>query len=156
MRSRGLNRVLKTFFVSMPLLMVACDPGVTIHQVKSSDDARGANPTTTPSVVVKIKPTRQLIGEKFYYPEVEVTNTSGSPIIITNVELAAGNKTYANTPPRPETYPLTIPLGDTGTLEVLFRLDHDLYETFQGPVELRVHYLADGKLQVIRTGVTRD
>lgn len=151
-----MNRVLRTFFVSMPLLMVACDPGMTIRQVKFPDDARGANPTTTPSVVVNIKPTRQLIGEKFYYPEVEVTNTSGSPITITNVELAAGNKTYFNKPPRPETYPLTIPLGGVGTLEVLFLLDHDLYETFQGPVELRVHYLTDGKLQLTRTSVTRD
>ncbi|MGC2832488.1 MAG: hypothetical protein WB994_22835, partial [Candidatus Acidiferrum sp.] len=104
-----MNRVLRAFFVSMPLLMVACDPGMTIRQVKSPDDARGANPTTALSVVVKIKSTRQLIGVKFYDPEVEVTNESGSPITITKVELAAGNKTYINKPPRPEAYPMTIP-----------------------------------------------
>jgi hypothetical protein len=105
---------------------------------------------------VSIKQTRQLIGEKFYFPEVKVTNSSGSPITVTNVELAARNKTYANKPPRPETYPLTIPPGGTETLEVIFRLDDDLYETFQGPVELRVHYRTDGMLQLARASVIRD
>ena len=147
----GLNRVLRTVFVLVSLLMVACDPGMTIRQFKSPDDARGVSP-----VVVNIKQTRQLIGEKLYYPDVKVTNSSGLPMTVTNVELAARNKTYANKSPRPETYPLTIPPGKTETLEVIFQLDDDLYETFQGPVELRVHYRTDGKLQLARASVIRD
>jgi hypothetical protein len=88
---------------------------------------------------------RQLVGETLYAPEVKITNSSGSPVAIISVELIARGKTYANTHPRPETFPLTIQSGDTEPVHVLFRLDEPIRRTFQQTADLIVAYRCGGK-----------
>jgi len=150
-----LSRVLKTVFLVATILMVACDPGMTIQQVKSLDEAASGSTTPAPLVVVRVKPLSTLIGSKLYIPEVRVTNSSGSPITVTRVELSAKGKTYENQPPRPDNYPLTIQPGGTQILEVMFQLDDTVHETFQHPADLLVHYRTGEKQQLARASVGR-
>ena len=140
--------IIRMVFLAIPVVLVACDPGMTVRQLKSSDEAQS-------EIVVRIKTTRQLIGETWYAPEIEVTNSSKSPITVTNVELAARRKTYANVPFHPETYPLTIQPGNTKTIDVMFRLDDAVYKTFEQAAELSVHYRSGGKQETVRVSVIR-
>ena len=140
--------IIRMVFLAIPVVLVACDPGMTVRQLKSSDEAQS-------EIVVRIKTTRQLIGETWYAPEIEVTNSNKSPITVTNVELAARSKTYANVPFHPETYPLTIQPGNTKTLDVMFRLDDAVYKTFEQAAELSVHYRSEGKQETVRVSVIR-
>ena len=130
--------VLGLGFIAILVLMTACDPGMAIRQIKSPGALNGSV-TSNAQVNVHIETKHQLIGETLYGPEVKVTNATGSPIAVTNVELTARSKTYANTHPRPETYPLTIQPGSAETLHVLFRLDDSVHKTFQQSAELLVH-----------------
>jgi hypothetical protein len=149
----GLRRVLRTVLIAVPLLLVACDPGTTIRQVKSTDEASKGSTSPAPLIVLHVKPTSHIIGETLYFPEVKVTNSSGSPVTIANVELAVRSKTYANKPRRPETYPLTIQPGNNEILDVLFRLDDDDHLSSSWAAELWVHYRTGEKQQLARASV---
>jgi LEA14-like dessication related protein len=143
-----LRLIFRMVFLAITVVQVACDPGMTVHQLKSSDEVQS-------DMVVRIKTTRQLIGETWYAPEIEVTNPNKSPITVTNVELAARSKTYANVPFHPETYPLTIQPGNTKTLDVMFRLDDAVYKTFKQAAELSVHFRSGEKQETVRVSVIR-
>ena len=121
---------------------------MTIRQGNRQNDSRAGSNVGKSPVLIHVKSTRQLIGETLYAPEIQVTNSLESPITITSVELAAQSGTYANTFPRPETYPKAIQPQHTETLRVLFRLDNSVRKTFEHPAELRVHYRAN-KLEAI-------
>jgi hypothetical protein len=116
---------------------------MTIRQGNPQAESGAGSDVGKSPVLIRVKSTRQLIGETWYAPEIQVTNSLKSPITITSVELAAQSGTYANTFPRPETYPKAIQPKDTETLRVLFRLDDSVRKTFEHPAELRVHYRAD-------------
>jgi hypothetical protein len=75
-----LKWILRSVFIAILAAIVGCDPGMRS------------------TVNIHIETKCQLIGETLYRPGVKVTNSSGSPIAITNVELVAMGKTYANTP----------------------------------------------------------
>ena len=85
--------------------IAGCDPGVTIRQGDPQNESRVSRDVDDSSVLVHVKSIRQLTGETLYAPEIQVRNSLESPITITSVELAAKSGTYANTFPRPETYP---------------------------------------------------
>jgi hypothetical protein len=68
-----------------------------------------------------------LIGEGWYDPEVEVTNSSDSPITITSVELVAQGVTYENNPHAKKTYPLTLLVRSTASLDIAFRFSEGVY-----------------------------
>jgi hypothetical protein len=148
-----LRLVGKAVLIAMPVLTVACDPGVSIRQVKLQGQSTIGSATPETQLVLEVKTTRQLIGETWYDPEVKVTNSGGLPITITNIELAAKRKTYANTPPQPEIYPLTIQPGNTKTIDVMFRLDDAVYKTFEQAAELSVHYRSGEKQETVRVSV---
>jgi hypothetical protein len=135
------------------LLVAACDPGMTVHQTKSAYEATNGNTATDSQVAIHVKTTHQLIGETWYMPEVQVTNSDESPISITGVELAAQRTIFANKPPRPGTYPLVVLPGRTEILEIWFDLDDDVWNTFQQPAELRVHYRRANKEGVAHASV---
>ena len=134
-------------------LMMACDPGVSIRQIKSQGQTIVGRVAAENKVVIDVKTTRQLIGEAWYDPEVQVTNSTSSPITIESIELATRDKTYTNTSVRPETSPLKIQPGSTEALHVLFRLDDAVYKVFKQPAELRVHYQSDGAQGIARASV---
>jgi hypothetical protein len=152
-RRYSLKLLRKAILVAIPVLMTACDPGVSIRQIKSQGQTTIGSNAPDSQVVLDVKTTLQLIGETWYAPEVRVTNSGRSPIIIKNIELAAIGKIYSNAPPRPETSPLNILPGSTETLHVLFRLDDAVYKVFKQPAELRVHYQSDGAQGIVHASV---
>src|SRR6202045_399299 len=129
-----LRPLLRTLYLIPVLILIACDPGMTIRQTEPP-----AIPTTlvgpNDKVIVHIKTTRQLIGETWYDPEVKVTNTLNSPITVTSVELKTGRDAYANNPSRLGAYPLSIMPGSTEPLDVSFRLKDNVRKTFQQSAE---------------------
>jgi len=147
-----LKRILRPVSIAILGVIAGCDPGMTIRQAKQPGRLNGTA-TLNAQVKVDIETKCQLIGQTLYGPKVKVTNLSGAPIAITSVELAAIGKTYANTHPRPETFPLTIQSGSTETLHVLFRLDEPVHETFHRSAELLIHCKSGEKLETVRASL---
>ena len=135
MTTRGMRRVFVAFVLPLPLLIVACDPGVTIRQADSPKEVGKRS-----SVILRVKSTRQLIGETHYAPQVTVTNTSEAPVLATGIELATRQKIYSDGSPRPQDFPEEVLAKQAHNFTVLFRLDDAVYKTFKEPAELRVHY----------------
>lgn len=122
------------YLITVSLLLVACDPGMTIRQIEASNG-------TPARITLNVKTKHLLIGETSYVPQVTVTNNSDSPITITSVELIAKRGTYANKPLQPGSYPMAVPPGKTETLDIWFDLADHVKETFfRQPAEVRVHY----------------
>jgi hypothetical protein len=135
------------YLIAVSLLLVACDPAITIRQVKPS------NGTSAP-VTIDVKTQHPFVGHTWYVPQVTLTNRSDSPITITSVELIAKRGTYANKPRQPGSYPLTVPPGTTETLDVWFDLTDDVKETFfRQPAELRLHYKSRGQDETAHVSV---
>ena len=141
--------------VGIVLLLVGCDPGMTIRQAQASNDSRTPLGTVGPRVTIRVKTTHQLFGEAWYDPDVEVINSLESPIAVTSVELMTQKRSYPNTSPQPENRPITIPPGSAETMKVSFRLEAGVHETFRQPAELRVHYLTGDKEEIARTTIVR-
>jgi hypothetical protein len=93
--------------------VVACDPGMTIRQTNSHVESEN---TAFPKISVEVKPTHQLIGERWYDPQVKVTNSSEFSITISSIELVAGGVTYENRPHDSKYYPLNLPARGTAPL----------------------------------------
>jgi hypothetical protein len=128
------------YLITVSLLLVACDPAITIRQIKAS------NRTSTP-ITIEVKTEHPFAGHTSYVPEVTVTNRSDSPVSITSVDLATKRGTYANKPRRPGgDYPVTVPPGENETLNIWIDLADDVKKTFfRQPAELRVHYKSRGQ-----------
>jgi hypothetical protein len=142
------TRVLSILFLAIAVVIVACDPGMTIRQFRED------LPTNSSSVIVHVATIRPLIGETWYAAGVGVTNPLDTPIEVTNVELAARGKTYTNKPAGSETYPLVIPPRNTVTLGVRFTLDEDVWKTFfQQTAELRVYYRRGSHDEIARASI---
>jgi hypothetical protein len=135
------------YLIAVSLLLVACDPGMTIRQIKAS---------TGPSapITIEVKTEHPLVGEDLYVPNVAVTNISDSPITITSVELAAKRGTYANKPRHAENYPSVVAPGKTETLDIWFNLADDVKKTFfRQPAALLVHYRTRGRDETANVSV---
>jgi hypothetical protein len=135
------------YLITVSLLLVDCDPGMTIRQIKVSNGPSA-------QLTINVKTQHPLIGHTWYVPQVTVNNCSNSPITITSVELAAKRGTYANRPRQPESYPSAVPSGETETLDIWFDLTDDVKETFfRQPAELRVHYKSRGQDETAHVSV---
>jgi hypothetical protein len=135
------------YLITVSLLLVACDPGMTIRQIKASDE-------TSAPIRIEVKAQHPLIGHKFYAPQVTVINVSNSPVTITSVGLAAKQTTYTNKPLHSGSYPLTVPPGKAGTLDIWFDLADDVKNTFfRQPAELEVHYTSQGQDETARVPI---
>ena len=146
-----LRQIVSRLFSAMLLLMVACDPGMTIRQTKSLSKGVGA---ATPVVAIHVKTSHPLIGHTWYAPEVKVTNLSDSPVTITSVELVTRRKTYASKTARPGSYPLVIQPGSTETLDVRFDLNDDVKKTFfKQSAELRLRCRIGNKEEIAYTTI---
>jgi hypothetical protein len=135
------------YLIAVSHLVVACDPAITIRQVKAPDG------TSTP-ITIELKTEHPFAGHTWYAPEVTVTNRSDSLVSITFVELATKRGTYENKPRRPGGYPVTVPPGETETLNIWFDLTDDVKETFfRQPAELRLHYKSRGQDETAHVSV---
>lgn len=135
------------YLITISFLLVACDPAITIRQIKAS------NGISAP-ITIEVKTQHPLVGQTMYVTQVTVTNGSDSPVTITSVELAAKEGTYTNKPRQPGSYPSALPRGETETLDVWFDLTEDVKETFfRQPAELRVHYTSHGQDETAHASV---
>jgi hypothetical protein len=148
MTTRGMRRVFVAFVLPLPLLIVACDPGVTILQADSPKEVGKRS-----SVILRVKSTHQLIGTTHYAPQVTVTNISAASVLVTGIELATKQKIYSNSSPRPPDFPEEILTKQAHNFTVLFRLDDAVYKTFNEPAELRVHYRNGSSEDTARIGI---
>jgi len=111
------------YLITVVLLLVACDPAITIRQIKSS------NGTSAP-ITIKVKTQHPMIGNTRYVPQVTVTNDVNSPITVTSTELSTKIGAYVNRPRQPGSYPTQVPPGTTETLDIWFDLANGVRETF--------------------------
>jgi hypothetical protein len=127
--------------IGVLLLLTSCDPGITIRQTDSGNDAIA-------TVTARVKTASSFIGTAIYAPSVEVTNISNAPIEVTDVELVTKEGTLQNKPRRSGLYPVGIASGKTQMLDIWFDLPKQINKTFKGTVELRVHYISNNIKQI--------
>jgi hypothetical protein len=136
---RTAGTLYRLYLITVSLLLVACDPAITIRQIKASTGSSAP-------ITIEVKTERPLVGEDLYVPNVAVTNISDSPITITSVELAAKRGPSANKPRHAESYPSVVAPGKTETLDIWFDLADDVKKTFfRQPAALLVHYRTRGR-----------
>jgi hypothetical protein len=114
-------------------------PGNNHRQINATADSERTAVIVTPDITIEVRTTHQLIGERWYDPQVNVMNSSDSPITITSVELVAQGVTYENKPRAKKTYPLTLLVRSTASLDIAFDFSEGVHRIFQEPVELRIH-----------------
>jgi hypothetical protein len=139
MTPRGMPMLFVAFVLPLPLLIVACDPGVTIRQADSLKEIRKPG-----GVILSVKSAHYLIGTTHYAPQVTVTNNSEATVLVTGIELEAKRKIYTDSSPRAQDFPAEILAKQAHHFTVLFRFDDAVYKTFKEPAELRVHYRSGG------------
>ena len=139
-----MRQIMGFFSGAAAILLIGCDPAVTIHQVESTTGV-----SINRRVAIHVKTSHPLIGNTRYAPEVKVTNSSASPIVVTKVELAEGKMTYENKPVRLGSYPVTIAPGYTQALDVWIDLNDSVRKIFHTPSELRVHYRSGDREQIV-------
>jgi len=150
-----MKKMLATLTVLALMLLVACDPGMTVRQINSFVESENAAVHGIPQISVDVKTTHQMIGEGWYGPRVTVTNSSDIPITITGVELIADGTTFQNQPLAVKDYPVTLPAHSTVPLGVYFRFGTgmDVDRVFKKPGELRIRYSGQRGAGVIRVTV---
>ena len=104
------------------ILLVGCDPGMTVRQINSSVESESAAATTIPKISVDVKTTSQLIGQRLYDPHVVATNLSDAPVTITSIELIAGSRTLQNGTHAAKDYPVNLPAHSAVPLGVYLSL----------------------------------
>jgi hypothetical protein len=133
--THGMRTGFVALVLALSMLIVTCDPGVTIRQADSRKEIG------TPSgVIVRVKSTHQLIGTTFYAPLVTVTNNSEATVLVTGIELATKQRIYTDSSRRPQDFPGEISVKQAHDFTPWFRLDDAVYEALKEPAELRVHY----------------
>lgn len=103
-------------------------------------------------VRIEINTTRQFIGERWYAPRITFINHSSSKVMVTSAELVTSVGVYSNNA-RAGAYPVEIPQGETRVLEINFQLNEYVKRTFQNAAEVRVHFQAGNREQVITKNV---
>jgi hypothetical protein len=131
---------LRSLVLLVLILLVACDPGMTVRQINSSVESESAAATAIPKISVDVKTTSLLIGQRVYDPQVVATNLSDVPVTITSIELIAGSRTLQNGTHAARDYPVNLPAHSTVPLGVYFSLSDGVDKIFEKPGELRIHY----------------
>jgi len=125
-------------------LATGCDPGMTIRQAVPE-----LKDTPSGKIEIRVKTTHPFIGTKVYAPEVEIVNSSESPLVVVSVVLVTQRGTFANKSGNLERSAREIPPGSTQPLDVLFDLAEDVKRSFRQPAELQVHYRIGSKDQTL-------
>jgi hypothetical protein len=132
------------FVAAALILIIVCDPGMTIRQVEPTKEGI----STSPQVTIQVETSHVLVGETWYAPVVRATNSSGTAIAVAIVEFTVGKRTYENRPHRVASYPTLIRPGETQILDVSFDLNSSVRTTFRTSAELRVHYRSGDKDEI--------
>jgi hypothetical protein len=148
MTTRGMRRGFVAFVLPLPLLIVACDPGVTIRQVDSPKEIGKLS-----GVILRVKSVRELIGTTYYPAQMTVTNNSEATVLVTGIELATKQRIYTDSSPRPQDLPVEVLANQAHDFTVLFRLDDAVYKTLKEPTELRVHYRSGSREDTARIAI---
>jgi hypothetical protein len=148
MTSCDVRTVFVVLGLTLPMLIVACDPAVTIRQADSPKEI--GKPS---GVILRVKSAHQLIGTTHYAPQVTVTNNSEATVWVTRIELATKQRIYTDSFPRPQDFPGELLAKQAHDFTVLFRLDDAVYKTFKEPAELRVHYRSGSIEDTARIGI---
>jgi hypothetical protein len=125
-------------------LFVGCDPGITIRQINSTGDSKRTAVIVTPDITIEVKTTHPINRGTLVQSEVNVMKSSDSPITITSVELVAQGVTYENKPRAKKSYPLTLLVLSTASLDIAFDFSEGVCWILKEPAELRIHYLTPG------------
>jgi len=135
----------RTLMVLALISLVACDAGMSVRQINSFVESENAGVTAIPKLSVDVKTAHQLIGERWYSPQIMGTNSSDIPVRITSVELVAGGASFQNRPRVAKDYPVTLPANSAAPLNVDFRFSNglDVDKVFRKPAELRIHYSSE-------------
>jgi hypothetical protein len=154
-RTRG-EAIGRTLVFAVLMSFLGCDPGMTVRQINSFVESKSAAVVATP-ISVNVKTTHQMIGERWYGPQVTATNPSDIPLTITSVELIASSQTLKNEDIAAKDYPVTLPAGSTVHLGVHFRFSDgvDVDKAFNNPGELRIHYSSQQGAGIVRVTVAR-
>jgi len=115
MTSHDVRAVFVAFALALPLLIVACDPGVTIHQADSLTETGKSS-----GVILRVKSTHQFIGDTRYVAQVTVTNALEAPVLVTGIELATKQKIYSDSSPRRKISPKRFCRGKPTILRFCF------------------------------------
>jgi len=126
------------------ILTAGCDPAVTVRQGSTLRRPVTGSMLAQPDLMVRVTKYRRLVGSGSYSPEIKVTNISDSPITVTSVALVTRRGSFLNSPRRPQSFPVTLPPGATGSIDAWFDLREGIQRTFRKPAELRVHYRSAG------------
>jgi hypothetical protein len=121
---------------------------MTIRESNFTGDSANDAAASKPQLAIRVAESRQLIGNGWYAPKFEATNSFKVPLTIGRVELKALGTTYQNKYPDP--YPALIQPGATQALGAYFRLESNVKETFRKSAELRVYYEISGNKDVTR------
>jgi hypothetical protein len=148
MTTRGIRSGFVAFVLPLPLLIVACDPGVTIRQADSPKEIGKSS-----GVILRVKSAREFIGTAYYAAKVTVTNNSEATVLVTGIELATKQRIYTDTSSRTQDFPGEILAKQSHDFGVLFRLDDAVYKTFKEPAELRVRYRGGSSEDTARTSI---
>src|SRR5215470_7033701 len=70
-------------------LLTSCDPGITIHQT-NQNNAENSN------LEIRVESRSQFIGETWYDPKFEITNSFPESVTVTDAQLVARGITYKN------------------------------------------------------------
>ena len=147
-----MKQLLGTILMPALLLVVACDPGMTIRQTEGASEATSG--VAEPDVALRVKTSHPFIGETWYAPEVVLTNSYGAPVTVTGVDLVTESATYPNKPPQPGTYPAVVPPGRTEGLLVWFDLNDPVNKTFfKKLARLRVHNRIGSREETVEAGI---
>ena len=144
-----MRQILGQYPTIAAILLIGCDPGLTIYQVRPANIVNSASTEIT----IHVRTSHPLVGETSYAPEVKITNSSVASITVTKVELAEGNATYENKPVKAATYPVSVSAGDTQVLDVLFDIKDGVGKTFHKPAEFRVHYRSGDREEIVSTTI---
>jgi hypothetical protein len=147
------KQAVKAFLAAMVIFVAACDPGMTIHQVKSLREVPSGGGAPSPQVAINIETSHPFIGETWYTSRVGITNWFDLPITVTSIDLTAQGSTLTAKPPQPGSYPFVVLPRETKTLFVLIDLHDDVKKTFRKPAELHVHYRNGDKEEIASTAI---
>ena len=141
---RELRRTIQLASLTALLLIVGCDPGMTIREAVQRDRLHAPSVTASPNrVLISVKTDHAFIGETWYDPTITVTNLSSTQITITAVELAAKGTVYADK--RQAAYPLVVRAGQSVTVDPAFDLRDNVKTFFRRPADLRANYAIHGQ-----------
>lgn len=136
----SLSMMIGLFAASM-----GCDPGMIIRQHEGKDAAVSSEEASDSNIAIRVADLNALIGETWYAPEVDVTNTGAASIHITKFELVTSKRVYLLSERFEKKIQRNIDTGGSVHLRLWFDLDEPVYRAFHDGAALKVYYEYQGR-----------